>query len=309
MNGVNRIMAKVHHGNNLKLDAQTLRAAARGELGDRDPIRESLEQSRRERRASLTPRPAQGGGSAGSAVHPAKVPTVPRPKRAPEPAPAEAGQTVSHEAKQARLAELKSQRRQWLEILRLRDALEAVNDDLLAMREYPDNANMLIAKRKRDLWLLTLLLGLAVFLIGWMGFAPAWVAGTGFAVFVGAALTWVPPVRRLFSAAPTYEELRLLRKSLELRALGHLKALETREPLAWMCQALVPWNERLASPRYRRLVTLSRKRLLLRAVESAAAFRLYLEYMLEARKAMDRLEDALQALSEEIRELEHGSAD
>ena len=310
-----RIMAKVHHGNNLSLDVKTLRAAARGELGEPDPIRESLEQSRKERReamrAATTVSPVEAGKTPVEASRPpaARKDAQPAaPQHGPSGGAGRAEARPDPEALRKEREALEQKRRELLRLVALRDALDVVNDELLAMRDYPDTANLLIAKRKRDLWLLAMLMGLAVFLIGWMGFAPAWIAGTGFAVMVASGLTWVPPVRRLFSKAPTYEELRATRRLLEYRALAHLKLLEGGEPLVWKLQALAPWNPRLEHPRYARLVSLSHKRLLLRAVESAAAFRLYLEYIIEARRAMQRVEEELATVRKRIRELDDALA-
>ncbi|OZG73480.1 hypothetical protein BTA51_10710 [Hahella sp. CCB-MM4] len=312
---------KIHNPTDLDLEPGELRALARGEL---DPIKKAIEEHRSRNLPATSIAPPDKGRKpaerkrAETAENKAtenkttesKVPakarqTVPanatgkqldntrgRTNKAADAAkrnsPAggkEAAPKQTAEQRKEELLKLKEQQARLVQIIRECEPLEVLNYDLLAMKQYPDVVEVLGAKRRRDLWLLAILLSAGMFLIGWFGFLPAWLAGVSFGVLVALLSFSVPPVRRLFVKVPNHGEIVATKKAMEFRAISHIRMLEGSRGLAYQCQMMIPYRRALADKRYKRIVLLSQQSALIKAMRSAAAIRLYLMYMLEAQQA------------------------
>lgn len=177
-------------------------------------------------------------------------------------------------------------------LLRQCDRVLLLDFNLLAMPDWPDNYTVAAARRRRDVWLFSVMVAGLVFLSGLTGFVPAWIAGSGFGAFVIILLSGVPAIRRLYSDQPSYWELVLLRQRLVRDARRHVAHLEGPAGLLWQCAQMVEFNPALRALRFRRLIELSEKRLLPRYLTRREHIRLYLIYMLESEKAYNRLQQA-----------------
>lgn len=177
-------------------------------------------------------------------------------------------------------------------LLRQCDRVLLLDFNLLAMPDWPDNYTVAAARRRRDVWLFSVMVAGLVFLSGLTGFVPAWIAGSGFGAFVIILLSGVPAIRRLYSDQPSYWELVLLRQRLVRDARRHVAHLEGQAGLLWQCAQMVEFNPALRALRFRRLIELSEKRLLPRYLTRREHIRLYLIYMLESEKAYNRLQQA-----------------
>ncbi|WP_241566818.1 hypothetical protein [Hahella sp. KA22] len=303
---------KIHNPNDFDLDPKTLRSLARGDM---DPVRRAVE----EHRSNTLPAAKESQPTAKSpAKTPAAPPSDPRTSKdlsktksngvAPsaqslkkaeqkkaeqkkaeqkkaEQKKAEAAE--SEEDRKRRYRETVAQRNQLTQILRECEALEVMNYDVLAIKHYPQTIDLISARRRRDLWLLSCLLSFAVFLIGWQGGLNAWVAGIAFGFFVAISALAIPPLRRLFIKNAGYSELVRQRKELEFRAITHIRMLEGGNGLAYQCLMMSTYRKSLLDRRYRRLVTLSKQGQLIKAMRTVAAIRLYLQYLLEAQQAFE----------------------
>ncbi|SFM18213.1 hypothetical protein [Marinobacter zhejiangensis] len=177
-------------------------------------------------------------------------------------------------------------------LLRQCDRVLLMDFNLLAMSSWPDNYAVAAARRRRDLWLFSATLTCLLFLSGMSGLVPAWVAGGGFGAFVIILLAGVPYIRRLYSDRASYLELILRRQRLMREARTHIAHLEGGSGLVWQCAQMREFNPRLGASRFKKLVSLSERRVLSRYCVRREHVRLYLIYMLEAEKAYRRLEQA-----------------
>ncbi|GAA3978606.1 hypothetical protein [Allohahella marinimesophila] len=164
-------------------------------------------------------------------------------------------------------------------------ALELLNVDVLQMSGYPGAAQMLLAKRRSNLLWLGALLCLGVFLTALMANLNPWLAGSLLGGAVLLTALQIGPVRSLLFSDSSYSALQARRKSLEAAALNHIRMLEGRNGLAYQCQMMSAEFEALSHRQFGRLILLSRKGLLLKAMRHAGAIRLYLRYMMLSRAA------------------------
>lgn len=173
-------------------------------------------------------------------------------------------------------------------VLRSCERLLVVDEALLEMRQWPDDRQMAQARRWRDLWLLELALCAIVLAAAVAALVPPWLGGAGFGLLV-AVMAWaLPPVRRVFSRPPTYGQLLVRRFQLLRLARDHVRELEGHPGLVWQCAGLDGFNPALRQPRFRGLRQLSRKGQLLDFIRTQRHVRLYLMFMLEARKGYQR---------------------
>ncbi|WP_431685911.1 hypothetical protein [Hahella sp. NBU794] len=288
---------KIHNPNDFDLDPKTLRSLARGDM---DPVRRAVE----EHRSNTLPAAKESQPAAKSpAKTPAAPPSDPRANKdiakaksngvappaqgAKKAEQKKADAAESEEDRKRRYRETVAQRNQLTQILRECEALEVMNYDVLAIKHYPQTIDLISARRRRDLWLLSCLLSFAVFLIGWQGGLNAWIAGIAFGFFVALSALAIPPLRRLFIKNAGYGELVRQRKELEFRAITHIRMLEGSNGLAYQCLMMSTYRKSLLDRRYRRLVTLSQQGQLIKAMRTVAAIRLYLQYLLEAQQAFE----------------------
>jgi hypothetical protein len=293
---------KIHNPNNLDLevDLSALRAMIRGDM---DPLRQALEERREHpgessaRRKSdgfpLAGKPVQNGANLPSAT----VATLPAaakqtatllPGRPSQVANRQAAQPVkqgptAEELEQTRL-NLLTRRKALARIIQQCEALELVNPGYLAMSDYPSTERLLMARKWRDFWFVACLLCAGLAFMGWWGILNPWVSGiaAGGLVFC-LTLIWRPVRQFFFRKDNSFPALMAYRKTLEFRAMNHIRMLEGTNGLAWQCQAMRDRRKTLAEKRYERMALLSRQGLLLKAMRNIAAFRFYLQYLVEAR--------------------------
>ncbi len=165
-----------------------------------------------------------------------------------------------------------------------------VNYDWLYLDDYPDNRAVAIAKRNRDYWLFVCCIVFVVFCAGVLGAVPAWVGGSAFGLLFITLCFALKPFRRFFSEDPTLHELLQERKTLEFRALNHIKLLEGQEGLAWKCRKLAKYNENLKRTLFQGVMEVSAKKRLFGVIREKKHIRLYLQLILEAEKAYKRLQ-------------------
>lgn len=244
----------------------------------------------------------QGGHTGESQVQPASATPAAvqpaAPPQTPEQAPAEpaspdakaAGEAPSEE--QAAQQRADSEQRRLRLMLRQCDRVLLMDFDLLAMPDWPDNYTMAEARRRRDLWLASVVMAAIVFLSGLPGFVPAWVAGSGFGAFVIILLLGLPAVRRIYSSRPSYLDLILKRQQLLHDARRHIAHLEGKDGLVWQCARMADFNPALKNTRFSELKRLSEKRMLARHLNRREHIRLCLIYLLEAEKAYSRVQKA-----------------
>jgi hypothetical protein len=177
-------------------------------------------------------------------------------------------------------------------MLRQCDRLMLMDFEILAMSDWPDNYTVAAARRGRDLWLFCSLLAAVVFLTGMTGFVPAWIAGTGFGVFVILLLSGLSTIRGMITRKPSYLDLIITRRRMLLDARKHIQHLEGADGLAWQCARMAEFNTALRAMRFSELLALSERRSLVKHLSRREHVRLYLIYMLEAEKAYARAEKA-----------------
>ncbi|WLQ16905.1 hypothetical protein O5O45_13375 [Hahella aquimaris] len=288
---------KIHNPNEFDLDPKTLRSLARGDM---DPVRRAVEEHRSNTLPAAKEPPPTAKTPAKTQVAPKSDPrankdlakaksnsAVTPAQGAPKAEQKKAEAAESEEDRKRRYRETVAQRNQLTQILRECEALEVMNYEVLAIKHYPQTIDVISARRRRDLWLLSCLLSFAVFLIGWQGGLNAWVAGIAFGFFVALSALAIPPLRRLVIKNAGYSELVRQRKELEFRAITHIRMLEGGNGLAYQCLMMSPYRKSLLDRRYRRLVTLSQQGQLIKAMRTVAAIRLYLQYLLEAQQAFE----------------------
>lgn len=177
-------------------------------------------------------------------------------------------------------------------ILRQCDRVMLMDFEILAMSDWPDNYSMAMARRSRDLWLFCSLLAAVVFFSGMTGFVPAWIAGSGFGVFVILLLSGLPSVRGLVIRKPSYLDLTNKRRRMLQDARKHVQHLEGADGLVWQCAHMAEFNTSLRAMRFSELLALSERRVLAKHMTRRQHVRLYLIYMLEAEKGYSRTEKA-----------------
>jgi uncharacterized membrane protein YtjA (UPF0391 family) len=177
-------------------------------------------------------------------------------------------------------------------MLRQCDRVMLMDFEILAMSDWPDNYSVAVARRSRDLWLFCSLLAALVFFSGMTGFVPAWIAGSGFGVFVILLLCSLPSVRRLVTRTPSYLDLTIKRRRMLQDARKHVQHLEGADGLVWQCAHMSEFNTSLRAMRFSELLALSERRVLAKHMTRREHVRLYLIYMLEAEKAYSRAEKA-----------------
>ena len=177
-------------------------------------------------------------------------------------------------------------------MLRQCDRVLLMDFDLLSMSDWPDNYSLAQARRRRDLWLLSVLVTATAFLSGLTGFVPAWVAGGGFGASVIILLLGVPFVRRIYTNKLSYLDLTLQRQNMLRDARKHVAHLEGSEGLVWQCARMARYNASLRHGRFSNMIRLSEQRVLPRHLTKREHFRLYLIYMLEAERAYNKIQQA-----------------
>ncbi len=178
------------------------------------------------------------------------------------------------------------------DVLQQCDRVLMVDEALLAMPSWPDDATMAMARRWRDLWVIALLVCTLLLSAGIFSLVPAWIGGAGFGLLVVGLLMGVPSVRRIFTRQRSYTELLLLRYHLLRFARDHVRDLEGRSGLVWQCARLDGFNPGLRATRFGGLRRLSRRGQLVDFVRTRSHVRLYLMFMLEAQKAYRRAQAA-----------------
>ncbi len=305
---------KIHNSSDFDLDPAELRALARGDL---DPVRLAVEEHKV--RPAKTPEPAAKSRSKSSASSglPAarqqsnglastkKTPGGPanRPG-ASKPDPTEKSQQPPKRSEESRREEfetLREQLKQYIQIIRACEPLEVLNYDLLALKHYPDAVEVLGSKRRRDLWFMAIMLTSGLFLIGWQGLLPAWIAGSSLGLALALGAFAIPQVRGLFLKVPSHRQLVQRKKSMEFRAMSHIRMLEGSDGLAYQCQMMLPYRRALGDKRFHRIVVLSRQKAIIKAMRSVAAIRLYLMYMLEAQQAFKEVKNGYMKVSSKLK--------
>ena len=285
---------KIHNPNDLEFDSESIRELIRSDL---DPVRLAVEDHRKQRART----PVTSGSAAGGAqmlqpdVERSRQPsTVAAPSKQREhgasgtSASLRGDATPVRKSRDERIAEhqtLATRYRQLAKILVECEALELVDYEILALKLYPGGQLIAAAKRRRDLWLMACLFLTSLALIGWLGFFAAWVTGMLIGLLVVCLSFVVSPIRAIFYKLPTLRQLNALRKTMEYRALNHVKMLEGGNGLAFQCQRMASVRASLTEKRFQRLVLLSRQGMLIKAMQSVAGIRLYLSYLLEAQNA------------------------
>ncbi len=177
-------------------------------------------------------------------------------------------------------------------LLRQCDRVLLLEFDTLAMSRWPDAFTVAMARRRRDLWLMLLVLTGLVFASGITGFVPAWIAGGGLGAMVVLVLSGLPAVRHLFTDSPSYLELLLRRRQLLHEARLHIRNLEGSTGLIWQCPQMQEFNPALRASRFAGIIRLSEQRVLSRSLTRREHVRLCLIYLMEAEKAYGRLQQA-----------------
>ncbi len=301
---------KIHNPNNLEFDAGSLRALARGEL---DPVRQAVEDHKEERRHQQQKSPHQDRRQSTRALKPAGSQRAAN-KESPRTdghLPAASGRSagnnnevaapphqksrdsavkkeedkLTEEQRREQYETLRNKQFELTEIIRECEALEVLDFDLLALKSYPDGLSLSTAKRRRDLWLLCCLFCLALILLGWQGMIAPWIAGMSLGVLILLGTLMIRPIRKILFTAETVGDLKQTRKTMEFRALNHIKMLEGSNGLAYQCQMMLSFRPSLAERRFQRIVMLSQQSNLIKAIRSVAGIRLYLTYLVEAQQA------------------------
>ena len=275
---------KIHNPNELDFDPQTLRALARGDL---DPVRLAVEQHHQQKNKPAKREPKQRQTKTKST---ANLPAIEKSENRVEKEtkarkPAKPELKKSREERLAELKALREKRNRLARIISQCEALEVVNYETLAMKFYPEGDAVAAAKRRRDVWLLCCLFCASIVIVGWQGLLSAWVTGVVFGLLVVLLAFLLEPFRTMFYRVPTLNQLNSRRKAMEFRALNHIKMLEGGNGLVFQCQMMSAYRPALSDKRYQRLVFLSQRGYVVRAIQTVAGIRLYLSYMLEAQRA------------------------
>ena len=166
-----------------------------------------------------------------------------------------------------------------------------MNYDTLAMDDYPDNALVAAARRDRDYWIFLCSLFGSSFVLGLLGFVPAWVSGIGSGLCLASILFACTSIRSSFFVRPPLSELLQKRKAIEFSALNHIQFLEGKTGLAWRCGKMSKYNSNLNRKLFKGLMHYSLERTLLNVVKNKKHIRLYLLLMIESQKAYKRLQN------------------
>lgn len=177
-------------------------------------------------------------------------------------------------------------------LLRQCDRVLLLDFNTLAMSDWPDAFSVAMARRRRDLWLLALVVCGLVFASGMTGFVPPLLAGSGLGAMLLLAVSGIPAVRHLFTDAPSYFELVLYRRQLLREARLHIRNLEGRTGLIWQCPQMQEFNPALRAARFAGIIRLSEQRSLAASLTRRDHVRLCLIYLLESEKAYERLQAA-----------------
>lgn len=177
-------------------------------------------------------------------------------------------------------------------LLRQCDRVLLLDFDTLAMNGWPDAFTVAMARRRRDLWLMLLVMSALVFASGMTGFVPAWIAGGGLGAMVVLVLSGIPSVRHLFTDSPSHLELLMRRRQLLREARLHLQNLEGQTGLIWQCPQMQEFNPGLRASRFAGIIRLSEQRVLAQSLTRREHVRLCLIYLMEAEKAYGRLQQA-----------------
>ena len=178
------------------------------------------------------------------------------------------------------------------ETLRHCNRLLIVDDRVLQMPNWPDDRAMAMARRFRDLWMLSIVFCTLLLTAGMVSFVPAWVGGAGFGLLVVSLLFGTPPLRRIFTREPSFTQLLLRRYQLLGYARDHVRELEGGVGLAWRCRDLARYNRMLEHARYSGIRQLSQRGELVAFIQSRSHVRLYLMFIQEAQKAYHRAQAA-----------------
>ena len=298
---------KVHHPNTLDLDKDLarLRALARQ---DEDPVTRAVHEAHQPVKAT-----APGKGSTSSQL-PATRSARPPATAAQAPAAEQNASTPGpQQAPEKRAAEpvedpevLKKKLRRAADIIRHCEALELLNDQALQLPDYPQPHELMLARWRRDLWLLSCLVALAVSVMGLLDWVNPWIAGVAAGLLVLLLAAGIPAVARFcLPQWAGYAELRDRQRQLEYAAIAHVRMLEGAHGLAWHCQMMLDYDQRLGQRRYARMVELSKRRMLIRALRGVGAFRLYLQYLRLAQSAFVRVKQEYVATSGTLKQ-RHG---
>jgi len=303
---------KIHNGTDLELDPAELRALARGELTsgrrviEEHKVRpnqtpELVKKSRLKSSASANLSAAKRGGALSSTNSPAneRVTRQQADKSAATAEPTDPNATETSRREEFEV--LRERLKQYVQIIRACEPLEVLNYDVLALKSYPDMVDVLGAKRRRALWFLAIMLMSGLFLIGFQGGLPAWIAGSSLGGALALLAFAIPQIRSLFLTLPSYRQLVQSKKEMEFRAMSHIRMLEGSNGLAYQCQMMLPYRKVLGDKRYHRIVVLSRQKAMIKAMRSAAAIRLYLMYMLEAQQAFKEVKDGYMKVSSKLK--------
>lgn len=177
-------------------------------------------------------------------------------------------------------------------LLRQCDRVLLLDFNTLAMSGWPDAFTVAMARRRRDLWLMLLVISGLVFASGITGFVPAWIAGSGLGAMFVLVLSGIPAIRHLFTDSPSYLELLLRRRQLLHEARLHIQNLEGPTGLIWQCPQMQEFNPGLRASRFAGIIRLSEQRVLSRSLTRREHVRLCLVYLMEAEKAYERLQQA-----------------
>lgn len=332
---------KIHNPNDLDLDVDlsALRAMVRG---DQHPAVQAVEEHRDNKRqrgqnsdakgrqarqeesasgkpalpAEKAPQPKASPPAVNARPSASMPATVPNPKSGAEKKAAPASGAAATEKSQATPAtredweSLNKKKKELVEIIRHCEALEILNPDYLAIPDYPGPESLILSKRRRDLWRLSILFFLGLSVLGLANIINAWVAGIAAGIcvlLIAAATPWLRQFLPLNESS--FRNLQARRKYLEHRALNHIKLLEGQHRLAWQCQRMQSINTQLSAKKYERLVLLSRQGLLIKGVRNVAAFRFYLQYLREAQKAFTQVKSEYLGISARLKNDFAGYAD
>ncbi len=166
-----------------------------------------------------------------------------------------------------------------------------MNYDCLAMDDYPDNEIVVLARRDRDYWAAICSVFFLVFVIGLMGFVPAWLAASACGLAIISVVFAFSPLRTAFFTRPPLRHLLDKRKMLEFRALNHIHFLEGKDGLAWRCEKMQKYNTNLGRKLFQGLIRFSKEKSIMEVIKERKHIRLYLLFMIEAQKAYKRCQN------------------
>jgi len=239
-----------------------------------------------------TPKEAMAGDGSGGASK-AREKSDPAPEDgSPAKANVDDQAASSGDAAQGELTEdpANEARRNARRLKRQCERLLLLDPEKLSMPEWPADSELAKARRRRDMWLAFGCIGAMVFLGGFAGLVPAWVAGAGMGLCLAIVAVKLTGLDRLASGKSTHSELVSIRRRLLRKARDHVAFLESDTALAWHCSQMAPYNSALRSGRFDTLAQLSMQKRLIGNLRQRKHFRLYLIFMLEAEKAYRMLD-------------------